>query len=176
MAITIPPHRPQLVSNALLTGLLLATSVAIMLNVERVMHPYLRLTVMIVAMLGCIIFGYVFLYHLTRLAQSQPILEANPEGLWFHVHFFNHGKVAWDDLEGFSVVRYGMSKRVLIQVRNPDAFAVKYPGMRKFLFQRNLKRYKTPISLPLSLLGPDAVDHLNRISAYHPDEDGSPAV
>ena len=176
MALTIPPHRPQLISYAVTTGLLLLTSVIIMLNVERIMHPYLRLAVMIVALLGCIMFGYAFLYNLTRVGQSQPFLEANREGLWFNVHFFNHGKVAWDELEGFSVVKYGMSKRILIQVKKPEAFAVKYPGMRKFLFQRNLKRYKTPISLPLGLLGPDAVEHLNKISAYKPEEDSTPAV
>ena len=137
-----------------------------MLNLEKVMHPYLRIAVMAVAFLGCIAFGYGFLYNLMRIGQPQPLLEANAEGLWFHVTFFNHGKVAWQDLLGFEVVRYGLSKRVLIKVKNPDHYVQKYPGIRKFLFQRTMRRYKTPLTLPTTLFATDIVETLQVISKF----------
>lgn len=161
-----PPRRSRLVSYASATGLLLALSAAMMFYVEHVMLYSLRITVMVIAFLGCITFGYGLLYNLTRLTQAQPLLEANAEGLWFHVTLLNHGKVEWADLDGFEIVRYGLGKRVLVKLRDAPAYAVKYPGLRRHLFQRTLRRYGTPVSLPLGLFAQDAVSTLQRISAY----------
>jgi hypothetical protein len=160
------PNKSRLISYTVATGLLLACSVLLMLNLEIVMHYYLRLIVMGIAFLGCIAFGYAFLYNLMRVSQAQPLLEANDEGLWFHVSLFNHGKVEWEDLEGFDVVKYGLARKVLIQVQRPDFYARKYPGMRKFLFSRTLKRYGTPFALPLGLVDGDVVKVLESVSAY----------
>jgi hypothetical protein len=165
-SLSFAPHRPRLVAYAATMGMLLALSTAIMFNLERIMHPYLRLAVMIVGFLGCIAFGYGLLYNLMRITQPQPLLEANEDGLWFHVSFFNHGKVVWTDLAGFEVVKYGLSKRVLVKVKDPEAFTEKYPGIRRFLFQRTRKRYGTPISLPLELISGDAVKTLQQLSDF----------
>jgi hypothetical protein len=164
--LSFAPSKSRLISYAVTTGLLLATSTAIMLTLEQIMHPYLRLTVMIVAFLGCIAFGYAFLYNLMRIWQSQPLFQADAEGLWFHVTFFNHGKVEWADLEGFDIVKYGPTRRVLIQVKRPQHYAEKYPGVRRFLFRRTQKRYGTPLSLPLGLIEGDPVETLKKLSAY----------
>jgi hypothetical protein len=69
-------------------------------------------------------------------------------------------------LEGFDVVKYGLSRRVLIQVKRPDYYVEKYPGVRKFLFRRTMKRYRTPVSLPLALFEGDVVKVLERVNAY----------
>ena len=165
-SLSFAPRRARLISYALTMGLLLAMSTAIMFNLERIMHPYLRLTVMIVGFLGCIAFGYGLLYNLMRVSQPQPFLEANEDGLWFHVSFFNHGKVLWSDLDGFAVVKYGLTTRILVKVKDVAAYQNKYPGIRKFLFRRTAKRYGTPISLPLELLEGDASDILKQLSDF----------
>jgi hypothetical protein len=160
------PKRSQLISYVLVMALLLGTSTVIMLNLEQIMHPYLRLAVMIVGFLGCVAFGYGFFYNVMRVLQPQPLLEANAEGLWFHVSFFNHGKVLWEDFLGFEVVKYGFARRVLIKLKDPEAFTNKYGGVRRFLFRRTLRRYKTPVSMPLSLIAGDPVETLKRINVY----------
>ena len=165
-SLSFAPRRSRLISYALTMGLLLAMSTAIMFNLERIMHPYLRLTVMIVGFLGCIAFGYGLLYNLMRISQPQPFLEANADGLWFHVSFFNHGKVLWDDLDGFAVVKYGLTTRILIKVKDPKAYQDKYSGIRRYLFRRTARRYGTPISLPMDLLDGDPAKILKQLSDF----------
>lgn len=160
--------KSKLVLQALFMAAALGLSIWTMSNAEIVMQGELRIAVFLSAFLTCIILSYFLLYHILLIWNSEPLLKADAEGLWFHGSQLYYGKVLWSEVAGYELAQYGLSKRVLIKVKNPDAFAVKYQDLRKFAFKRMCKRYKTPVALPAGLFADDVVDMLRQLSAYKP--------
>jgi hypothetical protein len=160
------PQKGKILSQAVLMAVSLGLSIWTMGNAEIVMHRELRLIVFFVAFLGCVAFGYGLFYNFLRIFKPEPLLKADAEGLWFHGSPMYHGKILWSEIAGYEVAQYGLSKKVLIRLQNPDAFAVKYADYRKWVFKRNLKRYGTCVALPYNLFADDVVKMLNEISAY----------
>lgn len=165
-ALVYKPQKPKLVLQAaiMLGGLLL--SLWMMNNATLVMHRELRLTVFFAAFFGCVVFGYTFLYNALRVWSSEPLLKADAEGLWFHGSHMYHGKILWSDVSGYEVAQYGLSKKVIVRLKQPEAFAAKYSDFRRVIFKRMLKRYGSPVALPMGLFEGNVVNMLHEISAF----------
>jgi hypothetical protein len=165
-SLSIFPDRSRLRVYMIATGICMAVSLGVMFSLEQIMHRDLRLIALIVATLGCLSFGYGFLYNIMRLRQPQPLLQADAEGLWWHVSLMNFGKVEWADVIGYEVVKHGMSKKVLVKVKRPELYTEKYPGIRKLTLRNALKRYGTPVVLPLSLFEGDILKTLKDLANF----------
>jgi hypothetical protein len=155
--------KSRLVGQALVSGAALGLSVWMMGNAEIVMHRELRLIVFFVAFIGCIVFGYTTFYNFLRIFNSEPLLKADAAGLWFHGSPMYNGKILWSDIAGYQVAQYGLSKKVLVQLKDPVAFTTKYADFRKYVFQRMYKRYGTPIALPYNLFQDDVLQMIAAI-------------
>lgn len=161
-----PPKKGKILMQAVLMAACLGLSIWMMGNAEIVMKSELRLAVFFIAFLGCVAFGYGLFYNFLRIFKAEPLLKADAEGLWFHGSPMYHGKILWSDIAGYEVAQYGFSKKVLIRLQKPEAFAVKYADYRKWVFKRNLKRYGTCVALPYGLFADDVVVMLKDISAF----------
>jgi hypothetical protein len=160
------PRKGKILGQLLLMVACLGLSIWMMGNAEIVMHRELRLVVFFVAFAGCVAFGYGAFYNFLRIFKAEPLLKADADGLWFHGSPMYHGKILWSEIAGYEVAQYGISKKVLVRLQNPESFAVKYADSRKWVFKRNLKRYGTCVALPYALFQDDVLQMLQDISAY----------
>jgi len=160
--------KSKLVWQAAFMAAALALSIWTMSNAEVVMQGELRIAVFLSAFITCVILSYFLLYHILLIWNAEPLLKADAEGLWFHGSQLYYGKVLWSEIAGYEVAQYGFSKRVLIKVKHPEVYAVKYQDLRKYAFKRMRKRYGTPVALPADLFADDVVDMLRQLSAYKP--------
>jgi hypothetical protein len=158
--------KPKLILQAVIMGVGMALSLWVMSNVTIIMHRDLRWAVFIAGTIGCLAFGYGLFYNFLRIWKSEPLLKADVEGLWFHGSQTYYGKILWSDIAGYEVAQYGLSKKVLIKLKDPIAFSIKYQDLRKLVFGRVLKRYGTPVALPFSYFERDVLEMLHEIAAY----------
>jgi hypothetical protein len=165
-ALLIPLNVGRIYLNAGVMAAFLAFSVWLMFNVELVMFAQLRLTVMIVAFLGCMVFGYGMLYFFLRAREAPPVLKADDAGIYFDVSFINRGLVTWDNVKEYALIRHVGRNYLLIHMKSPFELIDDRDGIRRRILIASLKRYGTPAAIPAALVQGDAAEVLQQIADY----------
>ena len=164
--IIIFPNRNQLYLYTGAVFLLFLVSILVMLNLEEVMHRDLRVLALILGFLGTTVFGYGLVYNVFRLRSNKPLIQAGPDGLSFHSSALNQGRLKWEAIREYGLVKHGTRKVALIYLHKPQAFMRDQKGLQARIFRSNMKRYQTPIALPASLFPEDPVEVLKALSTY----------
>ena len=118
-ALLVPLKVARVYVYAGVMAVLLVFSVWLMFNVELVMFGSLRLTVMVVAFLGCMVFGYGTLYFILRAREAPPVLKADDEGIYFDISFINRGLITWDNVKEYALIRHAGRDFLLIHMKSP---------------------------------------------------------
>ena len=160
------PKKSSLRNFALVMALGLILSAWVLMNVELVMFRELRIATFAFGILGVLAFGYGVLFALMRWKQPVPVLKCTEEGLEFHSSFLLNGRVNWPDIKGYELVQYGMGKRVLVTIKQPEKYIAKQMGLTAWVMKLNHKRFATPISIPASLFEGDVVATLEQVSRW----------
>ena len=165
-ALLVPLKVARVYVYAGVMAVLLVFSVWLMFNVELVMFGSLRLTVMVVAFLGCMVFGYGTLYFILRAREAPPVLKADDEGIYFDISFINRGLITWDNVKEYALIRHAGRDFLLIHMKSPFVLIDDRDGIRRRVLLASLKRYGTPAAIPASLVQGDPAEVLHRLADY----------
>ena len=160
------PNRNRLLLFLFFTGLFLAVSIFIMLNLEALQYGVLRLTALIIGFLGTLGFGYGFVFNVFRLQRPKPLITASPEKLEFHVSPLMYGECQWENVSGYGLIKYAGRKMIRIQLDRPHDMLDGVTGLRRLRLKGNLTRMGTPFVIPASLLPDDPEKILKEIQKY----------
>ena len=165
----IYPNRNRLLFFLVFTGVFLLVSILIMLNLEALQYGVLRLTALIVGFLGCMGFGYAFLFNVMRYNRPRPLIKATPEKLEFHVSPLLYGSCEWSNVSGYGLIKYAGRKMVRVQLDRPHDMLNGVGGLRRLRLKGNLTRIGTPFVLPAGLLPDDPATVLKELQQYGAD-------
>lgn len=146
--------------------LMLLVSVAVMMNVERVMHRDLRLAVMILGFLGAVFFGYGLLFAIMRNKQALPLLKCSPSGLEFNPMPFVTGNVPWGEIKSYELVKVGMGEKLRITLRRPDHWIGFQKGFSGMVLRRYLRRYGSPVVINSKIFEDDPLEVIQAVSDW----------
>jgi hypothetical protein len=146
--------------------LMLLVSVAIMMNVERVMHRDLRILVMVLGFLGAVTFGYGFLFALMRNKQALPLLKCEPDGLEFNPIPFVSGKVPWGEIKSYELVKVGLGEKLRITLRRPDHWVAQQKGFSGIVLRRYLRRFGSPVVINSKIFEDDPLEVIQAVSNW----------
>ncbi|MEM7039627.1 MAG: STM3941 family protein [Bacteroidota bacterium] len=149
-----------------LLGLGVIVSLFVMLNLELIMHKWLRLTGLIMGFLGVTAFAYGLTYAIMRARSTQPILEAREDDLIFNASILNHGSIDWNNIDSYGLVKYAGRKMMLINLKNSTQFLSKYKGLQGRHLRLKNKRFGTPVAIPANLVPGDVVEVMKDLSAF----------
>lgn len=162
----IMPRKASSRNFAVVMAFGLGLSAWVLMNVERVMHRDLRITTLVFGALGVLTFGYGLLFAILRWKQPIPVLKCTDEGLEFHASFLLHGRVNWGDIKGYELVQYGMGKKVLVTLKQPEKYISKQLGLTARVMKMTNKRFGTPVAISANLFEGDIAETLERISQW----------
>jgi hypothetical protein len=172
-ALLVPLKVSRVYLYAGVMAVLLAFCVWLMFNVELVMFGSLRLTVMVVAFIGCMVFGYGTLYFFLRAREAPPVLKADDAGIYFDVSFINRGLVTWDNVKEYALVRHAGRNFLLIHMKSPFTLIDDRDGIRRRILLASLKRYGTPAAIPASIVSGDPGEVLRQLADYGRSRDAA---
>lgn len=147
-------------------ALMLMVALTIMMTLEAIMHPYLRIGAMVVAFVGVVLFGYLLVYQIMRAMRSSPLLTADESGIHFDVSLVYNGHVSWEDISTYALAKRVTSMAVLIHLHDPRGYLARQKGMGKRFAFATHKRWGTPVAIPVSLLSEDAEQVLRDLSDF----------
>lgn len=163
---TFHPRKSHLWTSVGLMAALVLMSLIVMLNLELVMHKWLRLASLILGFLGVTLFAYGLAYTILRAMRPQAVLEASEDGLFFNGSIINNGTVQWDNIKEYGLVKYGGRKIFLIVLKSPDRFLRAQTGLRARHLRLKQKRFGTPVAFPANLLEEDVLKVMEELSKY----------
>ncbi len=162
------PKRQPLWLGAIGSGLVLGTSVAIMLTVDQVQYGVFRLPALIFGFIGSIAGILLVLLSTGRLVRTEALLTVHDGGLKFFLSQFAHGEIPWSQVKSYRLVKRGPRKFILIALREPQKFLNATSGLRRRRLRTNMRLFNTPFALPAHLFEDSAEDVIHAIRDRRP--------
>lgn len=106
----------------------------------------------IVGGMSILFFGAVGLFGIYKLILNKSALIINDEGILDNSSSTSFGLIKWETITGFKIEEMMSQKFLVIHVTNPEELIERAKGMRKKVMKNNYSMYRTPITIPSSVI------------------------
>jgi hypothetical protein len=98
---------------------------------------------------GAVFFGVICLPFITRRAlHPLPALVVSADGFTVNAHALDMGFISWDEVESIGTTSLGAFSRVVVKLRDPDAFLRRHRPVRRVLLELNGKAKLATVRIP----------------------------
>ena len=101
---------------------------------------------------GGALFGFMSLVHAVRLFDSGPGLIVDREGIVDRTTYTSVGRIPWVEIQGMRIAGRGLSKYLIVDVRDPEMFADRGNPVQRLLRAINGLFVGSPVWLTASAL------------------------
>ncbi len=132
-------------------GLAFVTVGFVMMYAPETFHSSLNRSIISTRIFGGVVFFFFstcLFFIVVQLFNKKPGLILNRDGLTDYSSFVSPGFVRWDNIKGFSIVKLGRQKILLIQLKRPEEVMAQQAGLKKVLM--NLNRLYSQSSVQIS--------------------------
>ena len=106
----------------------------------------------IVGGISILFFGAVGLFGIYKLVLNKSALVISDEGILDNSSSTSFGLIKWETITGFKIEEMMSQKFLVIHVTNPEELIEQAKGLRKKVMKNNYSMYRTPITIPSSVI------------------------
>ena len=106
----------------------------------------------IIGGVSILFFGAVGVFGLLKIILNKSALIINDEGILDNSSSTSFGLIKWETITGFKIEEMMSQKFLVIHVTNPEELIEAAKGMRKKVMKNNYSMYRTPITIPSSVI------------------------
>ncbi|NDI33233.1 STM3941 family protein [Chengkuizengella sediminis] len=115
-------------------------------------NKYIPIFFFFFSLCGIFMFGMAILFYLKRLKYPAPSIILNKEGIYDNSSAFKTGMIKWEEINRMYIYDIKKNRFLGLEINNFDQFVSKQNRFMKLLIKINQKFYRTPITIPESML------------------------
>lgn len=145
-------------------GIIFLTGLFILINIGRMAPGVFRTSSIIAIALTMPVTGAFGYYFLRRLWRREPLVWIGEDRIVENATWAAAGDVLFADIQGFSLVKQAGAQFVLVQVSRPHSIASRYGGVRGSTIRARVRRFGTPVVIPMRFSAVSAEELIHRMS------------
>lgn len=145
-------------------GIVFLTGFFILINLGRMAPGGFRTSSIVAVALTMPVAGAFGYYFLRRLWRKEPLIWIGEDRIVENATWSAAGDVLFEDIKGFSLVKQAGAQFVLVQVGRPHSIASRYGGLRGNAIRSRVRRFGTPVVIPMRFSAVPAEELIHRLS------------